>query len=122
MPPCRNPAQNLPSLLDRACCWRCRAPLIAGQCSNLGCFAERRPELEQPRPAPSPFDDCRARPDSDPRDVCPVCRAWLLLRAEGGPEAGLEACADPLCKAAHGVRVRQGLEVRSADGSLWRPA
>lgn len=72
---------------------------------------------------PSPLDDCRARLDSEPRDVCRVCNTYLLLRKIGGPEAGLEACANPLCKAAHGVRCVDGvLEVRDATGETWRAA
>jgi len=67
-----------------------------------------------------PTRDSRARLDSDPRDVCPVCRAWLLLRGDG-----IEACADPQCKAAHGVRLRvegerRVVEVCDATGEVWR--
>lgn len=76
-----------------------------------------------------PTRDCRAKPDSDPRDVCPVCRAWLLLReralpwASGGPATGLEACADPRCEAAHGVRrcLDGAIEVRDAAGGWSAP-
>lgn len=70
---------------------------------------------------PNPFDDCRAKPDSNPHDVCPVCRAYLLLRSIDGK---LRACADPQCKAAHGLRLASSpygeswLETRSQDG-VW---